>query len=383
LHVDHCQVHDPSSVAQHPQDVAARELRALLAAPAALQERGAGAGVPGGEPVHRAPPCQTRCGPADDGTMRLTDGTVTLRMHEPGDVDDLVRMGSDPATACWTTAPQPYERRHAERWVSEQAPGMWRAGSGFSWAFEASDGAGPRFAGNLDIRRGAVPDIGYATAPWARGRGLTARAVRLATAWAFDRGLPVVHWAAHVGNLPSWRVAHADGWFASLRPGDEPGPRTTWWPVPELVGERVRLRAHTDADVPRIVEACTDPRSRYWLTGLPDPYTGDTARRFTTACRLAESLGQKVTWAVADRSDDRLLANVGLFGLDAPLNPTAGEIGYWAHPDARGRGVVSEAVGLAVAHAFRTRADGGLRQDGVQGDGVLGDGAWYERLVTG
>lgn len=42
-------------------------------------------------------------------------------------------------------------------------------------------------------------------------------------------------------------------------------PRTTWWPVPELVGERVRLRPHTDADLPRIAEACGDPRSRHRL----------------------------------------------------------------------------------------------------------------------
>lgn len=365
--------------------------------------------------------------------MRLTDDTVTLRMHQLGDVEDMLSMGTDPATALWTTVPQPYLRRHAEQWVTEQAPGMWRAGSGFSWAVEADDGGRPRFAGNLDIRRGEVPDIGFALAPWARGRGIMARAVRLATAWAFERGLPVVHWSTHVGNLASWRVAHAcgftfhgerplsvphrgelrDGWYASLLPGDEPRPRTTWWPVPELVGERVRLRAHTEADLPRIVEACTDPTTRHWLTGIPDPYTEDTARAFVLRARLTESLGQKVTWAVADRADDRLLGNVGVFDLNAPILPTGGEIGYWAHPDARGRGVIGEAVALVVEHAFAPREEGGLgrhrlqigaawaneasrrvaekagftlaarfRLDGVEGDGVLGDGAWYERLAT-
>jgi RimJ/RimL family protein N-acetyltransferase len=261
-----------------------------------------------------------------------------------------------------------------------------------------------------------------------------ARAVRLGTAHAFDRGLPVVHWATHAGNLASWRVAHAcgftfhgerplsvphrgelrDGWFASLRAGDPTTPRTTWWPVPELVGERVRLRAHTDADLPRIVEACSDARTRHWLVGLPTPYTTDDARAHVRSARLTESLGRKVSWAIADRADDRLLGDIGVFDLAEPLNPTGGEIGYWAHPDARGRGVLSEAVGLVVAHAFRAEADGGLgrhrlqistawdnaasrrvaerngftlaarfRLDGVEGDPpVLGDGAWYERLVS-
>lgn len=355
----------------------------------------------------------------------LTDGVVTLRAHRAADAEDMTAMGRDPESARWTSMPQPYERRHAEEYIA-RAPGRWRDGTAYPWAVTV-DG---RFAGNLDVRGTGVPDIGYALAPWARGRGAMARAVRLATRWAFDQGLAVVHWSTHAGNLASWRVAHAcgftfhgerplslphrgelrDGWFASLRPGDAPTPRTTWWPVPVLQGRSVRLRAHTDADVPRIAAACADPRSRHWLVNLPRPYTEDDARAFVRRCRLGESLGRSVTWAVADPVDDRLLANVGVFDLAEPLNPTGGEIGYWAHPDARGRGVVGEAVDLVVAHAFAAdglgrhrllietawdnaasrhvaeRAGftlvGQHRQDGKLGDGTLVDGAWYDRLAT-
>jgi [ribosomal protein S5]-alanine N-acetyltransferase len=96
------------------------------------------------------------------------------------------------------------------------------------------------------------------------------------------------------------------------------------------------------------------------------------------------------------------------------MSPTGGEIGYWAHPDARGRGVVGEAVGLVVAHAFTPLDAGGLgrhrlqigasrdntasrhvaeragftlvgrfHQDGVVGvgaDRTIDDGVWYELL---
>ncbi|MGH3588397.1 MAG: GNAT family N-acetyltransferase, partial [Pseudonocardia sp.] len=125
-------------------------------------------------------------------------------------------------------------------------------------------------------------------------------------------------------------------------------------------------------------------------------------------------LGQRVTWAIADRGDDRLFGNVSVFALDDRFNPTGGEIGYWAHPDARGRGLVGEAVDLVVAHAFAPVAAGGVgrhrlqigaawsntasrhvaeragfwltgrfTRDGVIGTGAerrLDDGAWYERL---
>lgn len=359
----------------------------------------------------------------------LTDGVVTLRAPQGGDVDDMVRTAADPESTRWTTLPPSYGRADAQGRITSAAA-SWRDGTAYRWAVES----GGRFAGSLDIHTGEVPEIGYVLAPWARGHGTMTRAVRLATRWAFDRGLPVVHWWAHAGHLASWRVAHAcgftfhgerplsipyrgglrDGWYASLRPGDDPRPRTTWWPVPVLDGPGVRLRAHTDADVPRIVEACSDPRTRRYLTGLPQPYTPTSARDFVRGQRLAESLGRAVTWAVADRTDDRLLANVSIFAMAGGTDPTGGEIGYWAHPDARGRGVVTEAVRLAVDHAFRPVADGGLgrrrlrlgaawtndasrqvaeragftlvgrhRADALLGDGTYTDGAWYDRLASG
>ena len=363
-------------------------------------------------------------------TDPLTDGVVTLRAYRPDDVDEMVVMCRDPQAVRYTSVPHPYERHHAEQWLVE--PGAGR-GTLRSWAIEASDEGGRlRFAGNVDIREGPPPDIGYLLAPWARGRGLMTRAVRLATRWAFDEAsLPVVHWNAHAGNLASWRVAHGcgfrfhaeiplavphrgelrDAWFATLQAADDGRPQTTWWPVPVLEGPQVRLRPTTDADATRITQACNDPRTRHWIPTLPDPYTEATAREFLRRGPLQASLGHRVAWAVTTPGDDRILAHIGIFRLDDPLNPTGGEIGYWAHPDARGRGVMSAAVQMVVAHAFTPVAEGGLGRhriqigtawgnaasrrvaeragftlvghfhaDGIVGTGELDDGAWYELL---
>ncbi len=358
----------------------------------------------------------------------LRDGVVTLRDHRLDDTEDLVATCTDPRSARWTTVPVPYGAADAHAWVTDVAPAGWRDGTGWSWAIEV-DG---RFAGNLAIRPRPVPDVGYMVAPWARGRGVATRAVRLVTRWAFDeRELPIVHWTALAGNLASWRVAHScgftfhgvrplaveqrgelhDAWEATLRPGDPQEPRTPWWDTPVIEGERVRLRPGTDADVPRIVEANRDPRRRHWIVGIPDPYDEDHARAFVRRGPLEAALGRRIAWTVADRSDDRLLGHVALFDLDRQDAPTDGEIGYWAHPDARGRGVTTEAVRLVVRHAFAPVAEGGLgrtrlqigaawgnaasrhvaeaagftlvghfHRDGLVGDGTLDDGAWYELL---
>ena len=368
-------------------------------------------------------------------TPWLTDGVVTLRPHAESDLAEMVAMATDPESIERTTVPLDYDGATARHWALEVVPAGWVNGSMWGWAIEASDDSGAaRFAGNVDIRLGTPPDLGFALAPWARGQGLTSRAVRLAARWAFDvGGLPVIHWAAHAGHLPSWRVAHAtgftfdgarprsiahrgelrDGWWGHLSAADTMTARTAWRDPVVLEGDTVRLRPHHEADLERIVAACSDERTRHWLTCLPAPYTLDAARDFVRGCRLGESLGTEVTWAVADRVTDVQLANIGLFDLADPMNPGSAEVGYWAHPDARGRGVVSEAVRLVLGHAFAPEAGGGLarrrvqlvvswentasrhiaeqagftlvghhRADGVLGDGSHDDGAWYDLLAS-
>jgi RimJ/RimL family protein N-acetyltransferase len=40
--------------------------------------------------------------------------------------------------------------------------------------------------------------------------------------------------------------------------------------------------------------------------------------------------------------------------------PPAAEVGYWVHPDARGRGVATAALRVAVRHALLPAEEGGL-----------------------
>ncbi len=364
-----------------------------------------------------------------------TDGVVTLRAHTVDDVDAVTEMCRDAEFSRWTTVPVPYARANAEHFVTEIVPAGWREHTSFGWAIEAPDDDGrSRFAGNVDLRTNPRPDIGFGLHPWARGRGLMARAVRLATRWGFDTlGMPLVHWECHAGNLASWRVAWAcgfafqttmpgyspqrgelrDAWLAVLRADDEQRPSTRWLSAPVLEGEKVRLRPHTEADLGRIVEACSDPTTRHYLPTLADRYTLESARSFVESCRLGASLGKKVTWAVADPDTDQLLANVSVFDLDNTMCPGSAEVGYWAHPDARGRGAVTEAVELVTRHAFAAESDGGLgchrlqlgmsygnapsariaertgyrqvghfRLDGRLGDGTYEDGLWFDQLAT-
>jgi RimJ/RimL family protein N-acetyltransferase len=295
----------------------------------------------------------------------LSDGVVTLRAHTPADLDAMLEMAQDPTMVRWTAVPTPHTREMSEQFALHHVPRGWDDGTARGWAIEV-DG---RYAGNLDVRAQPIADIGFALHPAARGRGVVTRAVRLAVDWCLNHTpVEVVHWRAHVGNEASLRVAHAtgftlhgttrgilhergrvlDAWTGSIRFGDAPLPRTPWVGSEVIESGRLRLRPFGPGDLDRVVEACSDPVSRHWLADLPSPYTPAVAEQYLAECAWNAATGTKATWCVADRASDRLLGNVAVMDLRG----ISGEVGYWLHPDARGRGVMTEAVGLVVDHAW-------------------------------
>ena len=303
----------------------------------------------------------------------ISDGVVTIRAHVPTDVDAMFEMATDPAMVRWTGIPVPHTRLMSEQFAFAVIPRGWEDGTHRGWAVEATDDDGrSRFAGNVDVRQKPIADIGFALHPWARGRGIMARAVRLAVDWALNEGgVEIIHWRAHVGNEASLRVAQAtgfslhgmvpgmlhergrviDAWTGSFRFGDSPVPQARWAEATVLESDRLRLRPFTDSDIPRVVEACSDPLTRHFLAGLPHPYTPAVARSWVNDCVWQAATGTKASWAVADRDTDDLLGHISVMGLSG-VNPDHGEIGYWTHPGARGRGVMTEATRTVVRHAL-------------------------------
>lgn len=96
---------------------------------------------------------------------------------------------------------------------------------------------------------------------------------------------------------------------------------------------------------------------------------------------VAESVGHRVAWCVADPETDVLLASIAVFDLSGN-DPSAGEIGYWTHPDARSRGIMTEAVELVVKHAFTPAANGGLGLRRLQILAAAGNAASHQVART-
>ncbi|MEU4714063.1 GNAT family N-acetyltransferase, partial [Micromonospora purpureochromogenes] len=179
--------------------------------------------------------------------VEITEDGLLLRPWQAGDADAVHRACQDPDIQRWTTVPRPYLPEHAHGFVTDRAATAWAEGTGAPFAVcDAGTGELLGSCGLVSIDRGLdSAEIGYWTAPWARGRGVTVRATRAVARWAFDAlKLRRLVWQAEVGNHYSrlvalragfqvsgeLRLAHpADGgrtagWIGSLLPGEVPAP---------------------------------------------------------------------------------------------------------------------------------------------------------------
>lgn len=310
-----------------------------------------------------------------DHPPTLTDGpgddTVTLRALGEADVTGCYEQCVDPLSVRWTTVPSPFTLEMARGFCLEVAPAAWADGSQWIFAVEGPVESPGGYAGNIALRDegNGRAELAYGAHPAARGTGVMERALRLLLAWGFaDQGLETVVWRAEVGNWASrklaWRLGFSldgvlrhsqagrdglvDAWTGTLLADEPRAPRHRWLdPVP-LEGPGIRLRPLRDDDVPRIVEACSDVRTQHWLGQLPAPYTDVDARAWLLMVLEGQAGGTKITWAVTEPGSDRLLAAINIFDIDAHDC----EVGYWAHPDARGRGVLRAALRVVTSYAL-------------------------------
>jgi RimJ/RimL family protein N-acetyltransferase len=119
----------------------------------------------------------------------------------------------------------------------------------------------------------------------------------------------------------------------------------------ELGDDRLRLRVWRPDDVDAVFRACQDAEIQRWTT-LPSPYTRQDAQHWIERIVPRDwGSGIDLTWAVTERPGDGPVAAMSLRSRPDEGWAVA-SIGFWAAPQARGRGVVTDATRLVGRHAF-------------------------------
>lgn len=139
----------------------------------------------------------------------------------------------------------------------------------------------------------------------------------------------------------------------------------------EITAGWLHLRPWLPDDADAVLAACSDPQTQRW-TAVPSPYRAQDARAWVE--QVSPGLwggGTGAPFAALDARNGELLASVGLHDLDRQQ----ATIGYWAAPAARGRGVVTNAIGAITRWAF---SELGLQRLGWEAE----VGNWPSRAVA-
>jgi RimJ/RimL family protein N-acetyltransferase len=144
--------------------------------------------------------------------VTLSAGDLVLRAVRETDAAPVADYCVDPLTQAWLPLPDPYTLDDARWFCTAFAPAQRASGLGLVRGVELSG----RLAGMIDLKRtdwrARTTEVGYWAAPWARGRGVTTRAVSLLARWVLrEQGFQRAELRAATGNRASQRVAEKAG----------------------------------------------------------------------------------------------------------------------------------------------------------------------------
>ena len=160
---------------------------------------------------------------------RPSDGVVALRAFGEPDLPFIARACDDPQTARFLPVPVPYTLDDARAWALGVVPQERAEGKVVSVAAVDAGTDEPLGAVGLTLRSAGTAEIGYWTAPQARGRGTAVRATRLLSQWgAGALGLARVDLLTDLANTASQRVAVKAGFVREgVARSVRPAPRST------------------------------------------------------------------------------------------------------------------------------------------------------------
>lgn len=137
--------------------------------------------------------------------------------------------------------------------------------------------------------------------------------------------------------------------------------------VPMLRGRRASLRAIDGGDAEEVLALYSDAEvMRYWPRTRMS--TRAEARAYVEECIAYFARRERLCWAVTQVTAPVMLGSCTLFGFDAKRR--CAEIGYALQRPQWGRGLASEATGLAIGWAFST-----LRLERIEAEVEAGNAA--------
>jgi RimJ/RimL family protein N-acetyltransferase len=315
-----------------------------------------------------------RFGGVELDDLELGTDRLQLRRWRPEDAGRVHQIMVDRSMFDFLALPDPYTLDAARDFATTTGHEGRGDGTGLGCAVVERDGG--RVVGSAALRLGTDPEVGYWTAPDARGHGYAAEATRALAAWGFSAGLHRIHLLCEVRNVSSVATALAAGFrfegvsrggvaggghhgiplrrgdlarFARLAidPDDAIAPALPRLPGDELTDGTIALRVARREDAAQSLEAEDAESVRWGFTG--EPPTLQQLEAGCTRAALEWLVGGAAQLSMIDVATGRV---AGHLTMRRSGPPQVGGIGYSVHPDFRGRGYTARALRLLIPWAF-------------------------------
>ncbi|MCZ4118355.1 GNAT family N-acetyltransferase [Streptomyces sp. H39-S7] len=170
--------------------------------------------------------------------ISISTERLVLRPYEEADIPALAEMMNDELVTAWTSVAQPYTEDDARAFATRIAPAERTEGRGI--VFAVTEFLTQRLVGTVHLQntdwRIRSSEIGYMTAPWARGEGYASESVLAVTQWLFDdQKFERLELRIAADNTASQQVAQKIGCISEgvlrnagivrSRPEEDPGGR--------------------------------------------------------------------------------------------------------------------------------------------------------------
>ncbi|WP_405921199.1 GNAT family N-acetyltransferase [Streptomyces sp. NBC_00122] len=146
--------------------------------------------------------------------VTISTDRLVLRPFEEEDVTALTEMMNDENVTAWTTVPHPYTQADAHGWATRQSHAERTEGRGLVLA--VTEFLTHRLVGVIHLQstnwRTRSTEVGYVTAPWARGEGYASESVLAVAQWLFrEQGFERLELRTPADNTASQQVAQKIG----------------------------------------------------------------------------------------------------------------------------------------------------------------------------
>ncbi|MEV7612961.1 GNAT family N-acetyltransferase [Streptomyces sp. NPDC089799] len=146
--------------------------------------------------------------------VSISTDRLVLRPFEEADAAAFAEMMNDELVTAWTSTPHPCTRADARRWATRDAHAERTEGRGI--VFAVAEFLTQRLVGAVHLQntdwRTLTTEVGYVTAPWARGEGYASESVLAVAHWLFrDRHFERLELRTAADNTAAQQVAQKIG----------------------------------------------------------------------------------------------------------------------------------------------------------------------------